>query len=139
MERVGPIPAIHAAQGAGRGIPVGPGWVIEPLEAGFLLKALAQGGGVRITQEEAQALRQGEVAADTLAARHGLVIPHAPGAAVTVALSDEARRIAGLDAGAPRHGKAVSTQPQAAGFPLPRTTTGLAIAALLLLALAWAI
>lgn len=140
MERVGPIPTVHAAQAAGRVIPVGKGWVLEPLEAGFLLKALVQGGAVRITPEEAQALRQGEVSAEMLAARHGLLPPHPPGAAVTVALSDEARRIAGLDRKpAPGAGPA-GKENRAAGIPVPQAvTSGLAVAALLILALVWAI
>ena len=139
MERVGPSPAVHAPQGAGRVIPVGKGWVLEPLEAGFVLKALALGAGVRITREEAQALRHGEVSAELLAARHGLVAPHPPGAAVTVALSDEAKRIAGLDRKPAQDAVPAGKENRAAGIPLPQAaTSGLAVAALLLLALIWA-
>ncbi len=55
-------------------------------------------------------MRQGEVAPETLAARHGMVLPQMPpGAAVMVAFSDEAMRLAGKGradgAAAQKHGR----------------------------------
>ena len=96
MEKLGPITLPHAALNAARTIPVGRGWVMEPLDTGFLLKALALGAQVRISTEEAQSLRDGQIAPQDLAARHGLnTTLHPPGSAVTIAFSDEARRLAG--------------------------------------------
>lgn len=142
MERVGPLPPTHAALGAGRVIPLGKGWVLEPMEAGFLLRALAQGGQVRLTATEAQAVRQGDITPEVMAAQLGLTFPQAPaGAAVTMAFSAEAMRLAGA-------GKAVgakATPPQdetatrGAGVGLPRVAwIGVAMIALLTLALIWA-
>ena len=146
MEKLGPITPPHATPATGRVIPVGKGWVMEPLETGFLLKALAQGGQVRITGEEAQSLRDGQTTPQDLAARHGLTHPpHSHGAAVTVAFSDEARRLAGSSrpaggtsapTGAPTGG---TTEP-AKGIPLPSPlTTAAILAAIAILALALAI
>ena len=142
MERVGPIPPPHAAPGAGRVIPLGKGWALEPMEAGFLLRALAQGVQVRLTAAEAQAVRQGDITPEAMAVQHGMVLPHPPsGASVTVAFSAEAIRLAGA-------GKAVGakaapppdeTATRGAGVGLPRVAwIGVAMIALLALALIWA-
>lgn len=142
MERLGPIPPPHAAPGAGRVIPVGKGWVLEPMEAGFLLKALAQSAQVRLTAAEAQAVRQGDISPEAMAAQHGLVLQHpSSGAAVTVAFSAEAMRLAG--AGKVAAGKAAppkdETATRGAGVGLPRMAlVGAAMFALLALALIWA-
>lgn len=141
MEKVGPIPTAHASQGLGRTIPIGKGWVLEPMQTGFLLKALAQGAQVRITAEEAQSLRDGQITPQDLAARHGLV-PHLPsGAAVSVAFSEEARRLAG--SARPQRAAAspdTPTDPEAKGFPMPSpVTTAAILAAFAILALALAI
>jgi hypothetical protein len=143
MERVGSISQSQAAQIAGRTIPVGRGWVMEPLETGFLLKALAQGAQLRISPDEAQSLRDGQTTPEALAARHGLAHPpHPAGAAVTVAFSDEARRLAGTPN--PAGGTATATgstkDRPANGIPLPSPlTTAAILAALAILALALAI
>jgi hypothetical protein len=144
MEKVGPIPPTKALIATGKVIPLGQGWVLEPMETGFLLKALAIGAAVRVTAEEAQAVRQGEVAPESLAARHGMALPQMPpGAAVMVAFSDEAMRLAGKgrEAGAETGGRTGDGLPGAgqAGIALPRMAMiGAAVVALLVLALIWA-
>jgi hypothetical protein len=143
MEKVGPIPPPHALLAAGKIIPLGQGWVLEPMETGFLLKALAIGASVRVTTEEAQAVRQGEVPPETLAARHGMALPQMPpGAAITVAFSDEALRLAGRGRGDGDAGGRSGDQPARAGqagVTLPRMAIiGVAVVALLILALIWA-
>jgi hypothetical protein len=142
MEKLGRITPPHAAQNAARMIPVGKGWVMEPLETGFLLKALALGAQVRITTEEAQSLRDGQVTPENLAARHGVALPpQPPGSAVTVAFSDEAKRLAGTvredrTAGA---GPGMSDKKTGSGIPLPSPLTLAAfLAAIAILALALA-
>lgn len=143
MEKLGPIPPSHAAQNAARTIPVGKGWVMEPMETGFLLRALALGAQVRITTEEAQSLRDGQVTPENLAARHGVALPmHPPGSAVTVAFSDEAKRLAGTardTRGADPQSGARDKQP-GPGIAMPTPLTLAAIlAAIAILALALAI
>lgn len=146
MEKVGPLPPPHALLAAGKVIPLGQGWVLEPLETGFLLKSLVQAVQVRVTPEEAQSLRQGEVTAEQLAARSGAMPTpppphHLPGAAITVAFSDEAMRLAGKDRAAGKGGGAGTPQHQGtgAGLDLPRAAKiGAVVIALLLLALIWA-
>lgn len=132
---------------AGKVIPLGQGWVLEPLETGFLLKSLMQAVQVRVTPEEAQSLRQGEVTAESLAARAGAVPtppPHhpLPGAAITVAFSDEAMRLAGKNK-ATGQGQGTGLPPKTgawAGLDLPGATRiGAVVIALLLLALIWGI
>lgn len=149
MEKVGPLPPLHALLATGRVIPLGQGWVLEPLEAGFLLKGLAQAVQVQVTPEEAQSLRQGEVTAESLAARYGALPtqppPHAPpGAAITVAFSDEALRLAGTERPTGKGGHAGSGAPQnigaGAGLDLPRAARiGAVVIAFMLLALIWAL
>ena len=147
MEKVGPIPPPHALVAAGKVIPLGQGWVLEPLETGFLLKSLVQAVQVQVTPEEAQSLRQGEVTAESLAARTGAVatpLPHQalPGAAITVAFSDEAMRLAGKEkaAGKGRGTDKPQRQGAGAGLDLPGATRiGAVVIALLLLVLVWAI
>lgn len=146
MEKVGPIPPPHALLAAGKVIPLGQGWVLQPLETGFLLKSLVQAVQVQVTPEEAQSLRQGEVTAESLAARSGAVptpLMHQapPGAAITVAFSDEAMRLAGKDkvAGKGRGAGLPQKQGTGAGLDLPGATKiGAVVIALLLLALIWA-
>lgn len=141
MERVGPIPPPHAAQGAGRVIPLGKGWVLEPLEAGFLLRALAQGTQVRLTAAEAQAVRQGDISAEAMAAQHGVVPPHpTSGASVTVAFSAEAIRLAGAGKTAAKAAPPQDeTAARGAGVGPPRMAlVGAAMIVLLALALIWA-
>lgn len=145
MEKVGPIPPPQAVVSGGKIIPLGQSWVLEPMEAGFLLRALVIGASVLVTQEEAQAVRQGEIAPEALAARYGMALPQMPpGAAVMVAFSDEAMRLAGKgratggDGADARTGDRPSGAGQA-GLPLPRAAMiGAAVAALLILALIWA-
>ena len=146
MEKVGPIPPPHAAQSIARLIPLGQGWVLEPLEAGFLLRTLAQEARpvqVRITGEEAQALRQGEVTPEQMAQRHGVALYHPPPGAVTVAFSDEAIRLAGRAQDGRAQGgdaRAPQEQPPGQGTFLPRAgIIGAALIALLALALLWAV
>ncbi|MEZ5756090.1 MAG: hypothetical protein R3D90_15505 [Paracoccaceae bacterium] len=145
MERVGPIPPPHAAQSIARLIPLGQGWVLEPLETGFLLKTLLQGAEalqVRVTGEEAQALRQGEVTPEQMAQRHGVVPHHLPPGAVTVAFSDEALRLSGRGSNTAQGGDArvPQEQPPGQGSFLPRAgIIGAALIALLALALLWAV
>jgi hypothetical protein len=144
MEKVGHIPPPQALIAAGKVIPLGQGWVLEPMETGFLLKALVIGASVRVTQEEAQAVRQGEIAPETLAGRHGMALPHMPpGAAVMVAFSDEAMRLAGKgrEAGTETGGRSGDGPSGArqAGIALPHMAMiGVAVVALLVLALIWA-
>ena len=147
MEKVGPLPPPHALLAAGKVIPLGQGWVLEPLETGFLLKSLVQAVQLQVTPEEAQSLRQGEVTAESLAARSGAVPTHPPpvalpGAAITVAFSDEAMRLAGKDRVAGKGAGAGTPQYQGtgAGLNLPGATKiGAVVIALLLLALIWSI
>ncbi|WRH63674.1 MAG: hypothetical protein RSE12_04875 [Fuscovulum sp.] len=144
MEKVGPIPPPQALIAAGKVIPLGHGWVLEPMETGFLLKALSVGASVRVTPEEAQSVRQGEVPPEMLAARHGMVLPQMPpGAAVMVAFSDEAMRLAGKgrEAGSETGGRSGDRPAGAgqAGPTLPRMAMiGAAVVALLIVALIWA-
>lgn len=145
MEKVGPIPPPHAAQALARLIPLGQGWVLEPLETGFLLRRLMQDSQavqIRLSGEEAQALRQGEVMPEQMAQRHGVVVPHPPPGAVTVAFSDEAMRLAARP-GATGQGAAPRGRDETgagAGLNLPSATKlGAVVVALLLLALIWAI
>ena len=143
MEKVGPITPQHTAQNAARTSPVGKGWVMEPLETGFLLRALALGAQVHITPEDARALRDGQITPENLAARHGVALPpHLPGSAVTVAFSEEAKRLAGTGrdarAAAPQGG--TGDHRPGTGIPLPGPLTLAAIlAAIAILALALAI
>lgn len=145
MDKVGPIPPPHAAQALARLIPLGQGWVLEPMETGFLLRSLmqeAQAVQVRVTGEEAQSLRQGEVTPEQMAQRHGVLVPHLPPGAVTVAFSEEAMRLAGKGRVEGQGGSTARPQPTGAeaGLDLPRAARiGAVIAALLLLALIWAI
>jgi hypothetical protein len=142
MERVGPNPPPSTALGAGRVIPVGKGWVLEPIGAGYLLKALGQGVQVRLTAAEAQAVRQGDITADAMAAQHGLVLPHhTAGTGVAVAFSAEAMRLAGMNkaAGSKTTPPQDETAARGAGIDLPRMAmVGAAMIALLALALIWA-
>lgn len=142
MERLGPIPPPSTALGAGRVIPVGKGWVLEAMEAGYLLKALGQGVQVRLTAAEAQAVRQGDISPDAMAAQHGLVLPHhMAGTGVTVAFSAEAMRLAGMNkaAGSKTAPPQDETATRGAGIDLPRLAlVGAAMIALLALALIWA-
>lgn len=145
MEKVGPIPQPLAAQSIARLIPLGQGWVLEPLETGFLLKTLVQGVQgvqVRVSGEEAQSLRQGEVTPEQMAQRHGVAVGHLPsGAAVTVAFSDEAMRLAGRSGGRAQGAgsPAPQEQPGGQGIDLPRAGIIVAaLVALLALALLWA-
>lgn len=144
MEKVGPIPPAQALIAAGKVIPLGQGWVLEPMETGFLLKTLVIGASVRVTPEEAQSVRQGEVTPEALAARHGMALPQVPpGAAVMVAFSDEAMRLAGKgrETSSETMGRSAD-RPVGTGRPgidLPRRAMiGVAVAALLVLALIWA-
>lgn len=140
MEKLGPITPPHAAQNAARTVPVGKGWVMEPLETAFLLKSLALGAQLRITADEAQSLRDGQTTPDALAARHGVALPpHPLGAAVTIAFSDEAKRLAGHGPKYAAPGLAGNPPPGAPGIPLPSplaTATILVAIAILALALA---
>lgn len=147
MEKVSPIPPPHALLAAGKVIPLGQGWVLEPLETGFLLKSLVQAMQVQVTPEEAQSLRQGEVTVESFATRLGAVptsLPHQslPGAAITVAFSDEAMRLAAKEnpAGKGRGTDLPQRQGAGAGLDLSGTTKiGAVVIALLLLVLIWAI
>ena len=143
MEKVGPIPPPQVLLAVGKVIPLGQGWVLEPMETGFLLKAMAIGASVRVTPEEAQAVRQGEVPPEALAVRHGMVLPQMPpGAAVMVAFSDEAMRLAGKDRRDIGAGGRSGDRPAGVGqtgVHLPRMAMiGAAMVALLVLALIWA-
>ena len=126
-------------------IPLGQGWVLEPMETGFLLRSLmqeAQAVQVRLSGEEAQSLRQGDMTPEQMAQRHGVAVPHLPPGAVTVAFSDEAMRLAGKGRAEGQGGSTALPEPAGAGagLDLPRTAMiGAVIAALLLLALIWAI
>lgn len=126
MEKLGPITPPQAALVAAKLVPLGKGWVLEPLDTGYLLKALAQGAQVRITADEAQSLRDGQTTPQDLAARHGMnSATHPSGSAVTIAFSEEARRLAGTgrndrDTGSAKGG---SEQDQGTGFPLPSPLT----------------
>lgn len=145
MEKVGPILPPLPLLAAGKAIPLGQGWVLEPLEKGFLLKSLSLAVQVPVTPDEAQSLRLGEVTVEAMAARHGVTVTHLPsGAAVTVAFSDEAMRLAGKDKAAGKGGGPTGMPPQGmgagAGLDLPRAARIEAVvAALLLLALIWAL
>lgn len=123
-------------------IPLGQGWVLEPVEKGFVLKGLALSMTMQVTPEEAQSLRQGDMTPEQMAQRHGVAVPHPPPGAVTVAFSDEAMRLAGKGRAEGQGGSTARPQPMVAGagLDLPRTAMiGAVIAALLLLALIRAI
>ncbi len=112
------------------------------MEAGFLLKALGQGMQVRLTATEAQAVRQGDISPDAMAAQLGLTFPQAPaGAVVTIAFSAEAMRLAGMNKAAGRKTAPPQdeTATRGAGVGLPRMAlVGVAMIALLACALIWA-
>jgi len=126
MEKVGPISPPHAAQMAAKLIPLGKGWVLEPIQTGYILKALALGAQIRITADEAQSLRDGQILPQDLAARYGMTHPmQPPPAAITIAFSDEARRLAGTarnDRGA-GNGQGAAQEPPGMAIPLPSPLT----------------
>ena len=82
-----------------------------------------------------------EAKADALAARHGVALPpHPLGAAVTIAFSDEAKRLAGHGPEYAAPGLAGNPPPGAPGIPLPSPlTTATILVAIAILALALAI
>ncbi len=95
MEPVKPPSGPTAPQVAARVTPLGRGWMLLALEAGAVLRNPATGIEMRLTGEDAEALRQGNVTPEALAQRAGAAVPYVPPAAVTVAFSPEALRLSG--------------------------------------------
>lgn len=137
MERVPPIGPAHAtAQPAA--LPHGRGWSVVATDAGFILRLMATGAELRLTEAEVTALKRGEVTAEMLLDREGLALPpqHAlqpPIYGTTVSFSDEGRRKAGQAGQAPA--TADTEQDAAAGWQVPRAGWIAAGALTLLLAL----
>lgn len=115
MEPVRPPTGPVAPQAVAKVVPVGRGWMLLAVEAGFVLRNASAGLDLALTREDADALRRGEVTPEALVARAGHAHQPPPGA-VTVAFSAEAMRLSGqMGAGAGR-GKAGSK----AGVPQGR-------------------
>jgi hypothetical protein len=139
MERVTPTgPAQGPAQAAG--LPHGRGWAVVATDAGFILRLMATGADLRLSEADMAALRRGEVTGEALLERAGMALP-APPAQVpqppifgtTVSISDEGRRKAG-QAGRPAAAPETE-QDIAAGWQIPRPAWIAAGVILLLLAL----
>lgn len=94
MEPIRPPTGPAAPQAVAHVTPVGRGWMLLVVEAGFVLRNASQGLDLRLAPEDAEALRRGEVTPEALAARAGQVHQPPPGA-VTVAFSAEAMRLSG--------------------------------------------
>lgn len=129
MEPVRPPTGPVAPQAVAKVMPVGRGWMLLAVEAGFVLRNASAGLDLALTREDAEALRRGEVTPEALAARAGHAHQPPPGA-VTVAFSAEAMRLSGqmgagqIGAGAGR-GKAGVPQGKAkAPVPLPPLPLG---------------
>lgn len=123
MDRVAPAGQGQSAPQAA-GLPQGHGWAVVATDAGFILRLLAAGGDLRVSEAEVAALRRGEVTGEALLERAGMALPappHTPQPPIygtSVSISDEGRRKAGQGSDAP----ATNGQEQgaAAGQPLPR-------------------
>lgn len=124
MEPVRPPTGPVAPQAVAKVMPVGRGWMLLAVEAGFVLRSAAQGLDVSLTREDAEALRRGEVTPEALAARAGHVHQPPPGA-VTVAFSAEAMRLSGQMGAGKGSGKAGVPQGRAkVPVPLPPLPLG---------------
>ncbi len=142
MEPVGPPngPATGpvAPQAVTKVTPVGRGWMLLAVEAGFVLRSAAKGVDLRLAPDDAEALRRGEIAPEALVARSGLATHLPPVGSVTVAFSPEALRLSGRMGG---QGRAKGAAPvQQAGPPmarLPHGWIGAGCLALLVLVLIW--
>ncbi len=138
MEPVRPPTGPVAPQAVSKVTPVGRGWMLLAVEAGFVLRNVAQGLDLRLAPEDAEALRRAEVTPEALAAR--LVPVHQPpAAAVTVAFSPEAMRLSGRMP-AREAGGTSAPVPRKAGprnRPLPIGWIGAGCLALLVLVLIW--
>ncbi|MEY4984511.1 MAG: hypothetical protein RIR62_2777 [Pseudomonadota bacterium] len=101
MERVAPTAQGQAATAAAS-LPQGRGWAVVATEAGFVLRLLASGGALRITDAEVAALKRGELTGEALLERGGMAPPaphpappHAPPPPIYgtgVSISDEGRQ-----------------------------------------------
>lgn len=134
MEPIRPPTGAGAPQAAAKVTPVGRGWMLLAVEAGFVLRNASQGLDLRLAPEDAEALRRGEVTPEALAARVGHGPPPPPGA-VTVAFSAEAMRLSGR-MGADRAGGKAVPQGKTGGRkspPLPLGWIGAGCLALLIL------
>lgn len=144
MEPVRPSTGAAGPQPVAKVTPIGRGWMLLAVEAGFVLRNAAQGVDLRLAPEEAEALRRGEIMPEALAAR-AAPAPHPPPGAVTVAFSAEAMRLSGrMGAGNTGAGRAgASGTPAAQGrarsrnLPLPVGWIGAGCLALLVLVLIW--
>lgn len=137
MEPIRPSTGAGAPQVAAKVTPVGRGWMLLAVEAGFVLRNAAQGLDLRLTAGDAEALRQGEVTPEAVAARMGHP-QHLPPGAVTVAFSPEAMRLSGRmgEAKGGKAGAKGTTPPRRAGpakGPLPTAWIGAGCLALLVL------
>lgn len=137
MEPVGPPTGPAAPQAVAKVTPLGRGWMLLAVEAGFVLRNASQGLDLRLTPEDAEALRRAEVTPEALAARAGHV-QHPPPGAVTVAFSPEAMRLSGqmgVRAGAKPTAGQSGPRPQP--LRLPVGWIGAGCLALLVLVLIW--
>ena len=136
MDPIRPTGAPTPPQGVAKVMPLGRGWMLLALEAGFVLRNTGEGVEQSLTPAEAEALRKGEVTPEALAARFGGAHHTPPPASVTVAFSPEAMRLSGVK---------VQTRPKAKGAAPPPVQIGrlqlewigVALAALLILVLIW--
>lgn len=146
MEPIGPPTGPVAPQAVAKVMPLGRGWMLLAVEAGFVLRNASAGLDLKLTGEDAGALRRGEITPEALAARAGQSEPPpqpSPNGSVTVAFSPEAMRISGQMSGrvSGRIGaaKAVASASKAAP-QVPRLAVGWIGAgclALLVLVLIW--
>ncbi len=124
MEPVRPPTGPAAPQAVSKVTPVGRGWMLLAVEAGFALRNASAGLDLALTREDAEALRRGEVTPEALAARAGHAHQPPPGA-VTVAFSAEAMRLSG-QIGAGKAGSKAGVPPgkAKAQVPLPSLPLG---------------
>lgn len=135
MDPIRPTGAPTPPQGVAKVMPLGRGWMLLALEAGFVLRNTGEGVEQSLTPAEAEALRKGEVTPEALAARFGGAHHTPPPASATVAFSPEAMRLSGQ----------MQTRPKAKGAAPPPVQIGqwrmewiwVALAALLILVLIW--
>ncbi|MBC2835046.1 hypothetical protein [Paragemmobacter straminiformis] len=140
MDPIRPTAAPVPPQAVAKVMPLGRGWMLLALETGFALRNTAEGVEQRLRPEEAEALRKGEITPEALAARFGGAHHQPAAGAVTVAFSAEAMRLSGQTGPrAKARAKAgAEAPPPAQGGRWRMEWIGVALAALLVLVLIWA-
>ena len=73
MERITPTAPTAGAQAAS--LPQGRGWAVVATDAGFLLRILATGAELRVSEAEVQAIKRSEVTGEALLERAGMALP----------------------------------------------------------------